>query len=59
MAYYFNVLALCVGAALCFVLGRALFDVNERAPAPASVISAVDPGLPRVVRADACQHPRK
>lgn len=59
MAYYFQVLALCVGVALCFVMGRALFELNEPAAVPAPVTAQVDPHLPRVVRADAGQHPRK
>ncbi|MBN9686521.1 MULTISPECIES: hypothetical protein [unclassified Corallococcus] len=57
MAYYFHVLALCVGTALCLVLGRAFFDPDE--PTPVPVTHPPDPGAPRVVRADAGKHPRK
>ncbi|CAM4525610.1 hypothetical protein HJC10_41030 [Corallococcus exiguus] len=57
MAYYFHVLALCVGAALCLVLGRALFEPDE--PAPVPVTTQTDPSAPRVVRMDAGNHPRK
>ncbi|MGE6762870.1 hypothetical protein ACQKGO_32975 [Corallococcus interemptor] len=57
MAYYFHVLALCVGAAMCLVLGRALFDFDEPAPTPVAV--QPDVSASRVVRVDAGQHPRK
>jgi hypothetical protein len=57
MAYYFNVVALCVGAALCFVLGRALFEMAEPTPAPVAVQAQSAPT--RVVRADAGHAPRK
>jgi hypothetical protein len=59
MAYYFHVLALCVGAALCLVLGRALFEPDEPTPAPDPVTTQLDPSAPRVVRVDAGHHPRK
>ncbi|RKH58266.1 hypothetical protein D7W81_29420 [Corallococcus aberystwythensis] len=59
MAYYFNVVALCVGAALCFVLGRALFEELEPAPAPSRVTAQGDSSPPRLVRVDAGHHPRK
>lgn len=59
MAYYFHVLALCVGAAACLVLGRALFKSDEPAPAPVPVATQPDASAPRVVRADAGNHPRK
>ena len=59
MAYYFHVLALCVGAAMCLVLGRALFDFDESAPAPTPVSAQPDVSASRVVRVDAGQHPRK
>ncbi|GMU03105.1 hypothetical protein KH5H1_72260 [Corallococcus caeni] len=58
MAYYFNVVALCVGTAFCFVLGRALFEEVEPAPAPARTTAQADSSPARVVRADTC-HPRK
>lgn len=57
MAYYFHVLALCVGAALCLVMGRALIEPD--APAPARVTPPPESSAPRVVRVDAGHHPRK
>ncbi|RKG57497.1 hypothetical protein D7X30_18475 [Corallococcus sp. AB011P] len=59
MAYYFHVLALCVGTALCLVLGRALFEPDQPTPVPVPVTPQPDPGAPRVVRVDAGNHPRK
>ncbi len=59
MAYYFHVLALCVGVALCFVLGRALFDLDEPTPTPAPRCAQADSRLSRAVRADAGPHSRK
>ncbi|AFE04801.1 hypothetical protein COCOR_02762 [Corallococcus coralloides DSM 2259] len=59
MAYYFHVLALCVGAALCLVLGRALFEPDEPASTPVPISAQQAPGAPRVVRMDAGHHPRK
>ncbi|MBN8227471.1 hypothetical protein JYK02_08120 [Corallococcus macrosporus] len=59
MAYYFNVVALCVGASFCFVLGRALFEEVEPAPAPVRATAQADSRPARVVRADAGNHPRK
>ncbi|WP_158617717.1 hypothetical protein ACIHQR_25385 [Corallococcus coralloides] len=57
MAYYFHVLALCVGAAMCLVLGRALIEPD--APAPARVSPPPESSAPRVVRAEASHPPRK
>ncbi|WP_375744057.1 hypothetical protein NR800_03470 [Corallococcus interemptor] len=57
MAYYFHVLALCVGAAMCLVLGRAL--IEPEAPAPARVSPPPESSAPRVVRAEASHPPRK
>ncbi|WP_158620484.1 MULTISPECIES: hypothetical protein [Corallococcus] len=56
MGYYWNVMALSVGAVFCFVLGRALFEGAEPAPA----VARVKPLPPSPVRhADAGHHPRK
>ncbi|NBD14106.1 MULTISPECIES: hypothetical protein [Corallococcus] len=57
MGYYWNVVALCVGVALCFVLGRALFEDTE--PEPVRAATTAEPAPPRVVRMDAGHHPRK
>lgn len=57
MGYYWNVVALCVGAALCFVLGRALFEDPE--PEPVRAAANAEAAPPRVVRVDAGHHPRK
>jgi hypothetical protein len=59
MAYYFHVVALCVGAALCFVLGRELFELAEPTPAPAPAAVQLEPAPTRFVRADAGHPPRK
>ncbi|MCY1041241.1 hypothetical protein OV208_07910 [Corallococcus sp. bb12-1] len=53
MGYYWNVMALSVGVVFCFVLGRALFESVEPAPA----VARVKPSPAR--HADAGHLPRK
>ncbi|MCY1031638.1 hypothetical protein OV207_09255 [Corallococcus sp. BB11-1] len=56
MAYYWNVMTLCVGAAFCFMLGQAVFEDTRPAPA----VTQVKPPPPSPVRhADAGNLPRK
>lgn len=52
MAYYWNVMALCVGVVLCFMLGRTVFTGAEPAPVQ------VSPPAARALHADA-GNPRK
>jgi hypothetical protein len=52
MRYYWNVMALTVGAALCLCLGRTLFD-----PSPEATARSPRPGPERVLHADAGHPP--